>query len=47
MVVGDTITAHGQRKVASDPFGKLRSVARAIDYVLYEQGDELPDFDDN
>ena len=23
-----------------------RSVARAIDYVLYGQGDELPDFDD-
>jgi hypothetical protein len=23
-----------------------RSVARAIDYVLYEQVDELPDFDD-
>ncbi|MDX6443380.1 MAG: hypothetical protein QOH71_454 [Blastocatellia bacterium] len=24
-----------------------RSVARAIDYVLYGQGDELPDFDDD
>ena len=23
-----------------------QSVARAIDYVLYGQGDELPDFDD-
>ena len=24
-----------------------RSIARAIDYVLYGQGDELPDFDDD
>ena len=24
-----------------------RSVARAIDYVLYAQGDELPNFDDD
>ena len=24
-----------------------RSVARAIDYVLYGQGDDLPDFDDD
>jgi hypothetical protein len=23
-----------------------KSVARAIDYVLYGQGDDLPDFDD-
>jgi hypothetical protein len=24
-----------------------RSLSRAIDYVLYGQGDELPDFDDD
>lgn len=24
-----------------------QSVARAVDYVLYDQGDELPDFDNS
>jgi len=34
------------RKGSKRKLWNERSVARAIDYVLYGQGDELPDFDD-
>ena len=43
MVVGGMITAHGRKRRS---VRNERSVARAIDYVLFGQGDELRDFDD-
>ena len=36
-----SLGAESRKKLSSE-----RSVARAIDYVLYGQGDDLPDFGD-
>jgi hypothetical protein len=42
---GQMTSAHGARKGSKIRLWNEQSVARAIDYVLNGQGDDLPDFD--
>jgi hypothetical protein len=46
MAYGLIRSVRGQIKAAKGDCWNEQSVARAIDYVVNGQGDDLPDFDD-